>query len=109
MFDSSIPSKVIRLKVDDFAYKSGMLVASATLLSNSMQYLGTYNHPGMWSEKTAKAIRTLLDCIEADMAMEHFGEGATAIIEPGSDYEEATVHEHIEYLPGEDIDIESEF
>lgn len=105
MYKSLTPSKIRILKVTDLILKSGQLVAMADLLDENNVFLGVYNMPGFWSDETRKALDILIKSVENDMAKEQFGEGnkINAVIEP-EEYEEAMIHEHIEYTPERSID-----
>jgi hypothetical protein len=114
MYKSTTPSKIVKLKVEDFSLKSGALVASGTLFSENHQQLGVFPHMGPWSEKTIKALKSLVESIEADMATEQFGEGHASEIDspdqdnyPGQDII-PPVREHVEYVPSpqREIDID---
>lgn len=110
MFESKSPSQIDRLRLVDFSYKHGYLAANAELLNSHLNNLGTFNHIGLWSDKTRKAIEELVKCLEEDMGEVQFGgkSNKKVTMENGDDYEEAVVHEHIEYLPDEDFDLETQ-
>lgn len=108
MFRSDNPSKIRGLQVKELNYRRGQLVAEAELLGENNEFLGTFNMPGIWSEKTKETMFALVQAIEEDMGIEQFGQGRKAVISPEDNYEEAVIHEHVEYEK-DSYDIETQF
>lgn len=108
MFKSDSPSKIRGLQITDFNYKRGQLIAEAELLGENNELLGTFNMPGIWGDKTREALQFLIKAVEEDMASEQFGKGQKAVIPPEDNYEEAVIHEHVEFEP-DGYDIETQF